>query len=253
MISRMNCKIFVLTFFILLGTSLSQEKTGLNPTQLHDGREMLRKAVAAAGGFEKFQALENFSIKTRHVLYQSTTQTELIVVETALLPDKTKQVMTVSAGERVQVLNDKNSWKKMGTVYSDLIEAEKREMKRGLFLTTFNLFKLSASAELEVQYYGQETLGGKTNHVLHITNKSGDFLNLYVSAETYLVAKKTYSGAAEVGLATLEETYSDYRDIQGIKMPFHTIIKANGRPFMETSVVEAKLNVTLPEDFFWKN
>jgi len=249
----MNCKIFALAFFILLGTSLSQEKKALNPTQLLDGREMLRRAVAAAGGFERFQNLENFRIKTRHILYQSTTQTELTVVETALLPDKTKQVMTISSGERVQVLNDKNSWKKIGTVYSDLTESEKREMQRGLILTTFNLFKLSESEELQVQYFGQETLGGKTNHVLHITNKSGVFLNLYVSAETYLVAKKIYSGAAEVGLATLEETYSDYRDIQGVKMPFNTIIKANGRPFMETSVVEAKLNITLPEDFFWKN
>lgn len=248
----MNCKIFVLTFFTLLGTSLSQEKAALNPTQLL-GREMLRKAVTAAGGFEKFQNLENFSIKTRHILYQSTTQTELIVVETAQLPDKTKQVMTISSGERVQVLNDINSWKKIGAVYSDLTVAEKREMKRGLFLTNFNLFKLSEGEELRVQYFGQETLGGKTNHVLHITNTSGDFLNLYVNAETFLVEKKIYRGAAEVGLATLEETYSDYRVIQGIKMPFHTVVKANGRTFIETRVVEAKFNVPLSEDFFWKN
>jgi len=73
-----------------------------------------------------------------------------------------------------------------------------------------------------------------------------------VNSKTYLIEKKSYHGGGpEMAiLATLEEIYSDYHEVDGLKIPFHTVVKANGKKFIESNVVEARFNLDLGEGFF---
>ncbi|MFQ5750379.1 MAG: hypothetical protein ACE5HI_00150 [bacterium] len=227
-----------------------QQKANAQKPALDRGREILLKAVDAAGGLERFKNIDNYSIKTNNIIIQPQTKIELTVTEIAQLPDKTKQIMKLQMGERIQVLNGNRGWKQIGANVNDLSQAEKREMKRGLFRDTINIFKMSDREALRVQYFGEERLGGNINYVLHIKSQHGDFFNLYIDAQTFLVAKKSYQGASEVGLATLEEIYSDYGEVSGIKMPFQTVVKANGKKFIESKVIEANFNIEIVKDFF---
>ncbi len=231
---------------------LEIQDPGVNSTNYAKAQKMLMKSVEAAGGIEIIRTIDNFSIKTRNILEQPQTKTELIVTEIAWLPDKTKQIMKLPAGERIQVLHGDSGWKQVGKKISDLTQAETREMKKGLFRDTINLFKKSDNKELTIQYFGEEIIGEKTNFVLKINDNSGEFFNLYIDSETFLIAKKSYHGSSEVGLATLEEIYSDYREVDGIKIPFKTIVRANGRRFIDSEVIEAKFNLKLDEGFFYK-
>ena len=213
-------------------------------------QKILMKAVEAAGGLESIKKIENFSIKTRNFITQTQTKTELIVTEIAQLPDKTKQIMKLPKGERIQVLDGNAGWKQIGPNVSDLSPAEIREMKKGLFRDTINIFKKSDSGKLELQYLSEETIAGKTNHVLQIKDHTGEFFNLYIDAKTFLISKKAYHGTSTVGLATLEEIYSDYQEADGIKLPFKIVVRANGRRFIESEVIEVKFNLELDEYFF---
>lgn len=235
-----------------LGLPLSAHRQEQGLTKAPDARDILMKATEAAGGLRRFKQLDNFSIKTHNVIFQPNRKTDLTITEVAQLPDKSKQIWTLELGQRIQVLNGNHSWKQLNGEVSNLSEAEKREMQRGLLRLNINVLKMSVSESLSVDYMARETLGGKSNYVLQIKNESGDFFRLYIDAESYLIAKKSYQGAPEVGLATLEEVYSDYRKVDGIKIPFHTEVKANGRRFIETDVLEAKFNLALEDDFFFR-
>jgi len=175
---------------------------------------------------------------------------QLTVTETAVLPDKTRQVMEVAEGTRIQVLNGNRSWKKLGQQISDLSDSEKREMQRGLFRDLINIFRNYESLNLSMEYFGEEKVGDRRHHVLHLKNETGDFFNLYIDPDSHWVAKKTYQGTSAVGFARLEERYSDYRAVDGIKIPFHTVVRARGKKFIESQVTNAELNVELSEDFF---
>lgn len=226
---------------------------GQNANQGNSGAEILKNAIAAAGGVGAINKIDNFRIRTESKIYGQHSTIELIVSETAQFPDKTKQVFELATGKRIQVLNGQTGWKKSGDVTTGLSELEKREMKRGLFRDTINLFKQFESENISTQYFGEEVVGGDTLFVLQIKNKSGDFLNIYVNSKTYLIDKKSYQGGPEIAvLATLQEIYSDYREVDGIKIPFHIVVKANGRKFIESKVVEAELNVELGAEFFMK-
>lgn len=229
-----------------------QEKGAADSLAHTKGREILQQAVEAAGGLEQFKTIKSFSIKTQNVIYLTQNEMQLTVTETVLLPDKTKQVMEMPQGKRIQVLNANDGWKQIGPSINDLTEAEKREMKRGLFRDTIRIFQISKSEDLGIKYFGEESVGGRKLYVLHIKNKSGDFFNLYIDAQNFLLGKKTYHGTSEVGLAMLEEIYSDYREVEGIKIPFHTEVRADGRKFIDSVVVDAKFNLEISEEFFLK-
>ncbi|MFQ5706670.1 MAG: hypothetical protein ACE5HO_04425 [bacterium] len=216
-------------------------------------KKILQSAIAAMGGLEKVGKIRSFRIKTQNTLSLTQKDLLLIVTETVLLPDRTKQVMELPAGVRTQVLNGNRGWRQIGGSVSDLSATEQREMQRGLFRDTIHLYQMGEAGQLKLEYYGEEVLGGKRLLVLHISTDRGDYLNLYIDSQTFLPAKKTYQGSVEVGLATLEESYSDYRDVDGIKVPFHTLVKANGKKFIESKVIEANFNVKIAPEFFLKS
>ncbi len=227
-------------------------QTPAGAQQPESAQEILARAVDAAGGRAAFQRIRNFRVRTESMIYQPQTRLKLVVTETVELPDKTRQVMELTGGERIQVLNGEKSWKSLNGEISGLSEAEKREMQRGLFRDTISLFRRQSWDDLNIAYLDREVLGDQANHVVQVAQKQGDFFRLYIDSKTYLISKKAYHGAPEVGLALLEEIYSDYREVDGIKLPFRTEVRANGRKFIESRVLNVEFNLDLPEDFFLK-
>lgn len=238
---------------VLLHTNgLAFQPSLASKQNLTKGREVLRKAIAAAGGTETFARINNFRIKTASTIFGQQTTLELTVTETIEFPDKTRQFFELGEGQRIQVLDGNVGWKNIGETATDLSEAERREMQRGLFRDTINLFKHVESDGLTTEYFGEEIVGGDTLFVVHIKDKTGEFFNVYVNARTYLIEKKSYQGGPEALLATLQEIYSDYREVGGVKIPFHTVVKANGKKFIESTIVETEFNVELVESFFMR-
>lgn len=233
---------------LLSSASLLAQQTAQEDSS--KAQAIFRQALEAAGGTDAFRKIENFRITTQNQVFGERTVMQLTVTETAVLPDKTRQVMEVSEGTRIQVLNGNRSWKKIGQQIRDLSDSEKREMQRGLFRDLINVFKNYETLNLSIQYFGEEKVGNRRHHVLHLKNETGDFFNLYIDPDSQLVAKKTYQGTSAVGFARLEERYSDYRAVDGIKIPFRTIVRARGKKFIESRVTKAELNVELSEDFF---
>ncbi len=218
-----------------------------------DARKIFDAAVEAAGGKKVFHQLKNFKIKTHSKIFQPQMTIELDVTEISELPDKTKQIMELPAGKRIQVLNGISGWKQLGGKVDDLTSAEKREIRRGLLKSTFYLFKHFEDPNLQLTFLGEETRNRQKYLSIQIKDITGDFVNLSINAASHLVERKTYQGVSDAGLATLMESYSDYRKVDGIMLPFHTEVRANGKKFIDSVVTEAQINLSLRKDFFNRN
>ena len=246
-------RFFAIIIFLSCIKGFAFQQSKPIPEDFVKGRQILKKVIEAAGGVEAFGKIDNFRIKTESKIFGKRSTIELTVSETVKLPDKTKQVFELATGHRIQVLNGETGWSKTGEAVADLSNAEKREMKRGLFRDAINLFKrFNYDTELSVQYLRDEVVKTDTLFILIIKNGSGEFFKLYINSKSYLIEKKSYHGGGPemVILATLEEIYSDYREVEGVKIPFHTVVKANGKKFIESSVVETEFNLEFGEGFF---
>jgi hypothetical protein len=71
-------------------------------------------------------------------------------------------------------------------------------------------------------------------------------MTIFVNHDTGLIERVRYD--TPTGTAT--EEYSDYRTVDGIKVPFHTVITRPGAGTIERDIAKIHFNVRLPQGLF---
>lgn len=98
---------------------------------------------------------------------------------------------------------------------------------------------------------GQDTILEKLTFKLKLIRKDSTVEVCYFETTTYaLVMKSGVSKNVELEGAILQTFYSDYRDIEGIKIPFKTICKSNGQMVLTITVSKASLNGLIDDKEF---
>jgi hypothetical protein len=75
-------------------------------------------------------------------------------------------------------------------------------------------------------------------------------LTLFVNRDNGLIERARYDAAPGEGRS--EETYSDYRNVNGVQVPFHTVVRRAGLSPLERDVKTVRFNVPLPAGLFTK-
>ncbi len=157
--------------------------------------------------------------------------------------------MTTPFGGFTQVYDGEKGWVVSAQGTQDLAESQLKEIKADRFRTFSNLFQAS---DLKIQYLGIEELEGKKLDILLISDPSGNELRIYADQVTSLPIKETYRGQGMMGPTSIEEFFSDFRDVAGVKLPFHKVTNADGKKYAETKVLEININTPVDENLFIK-
>jgi hypothetical protein len=119
--------------------------------------------------------------------------------------------------------------------------------KNNMFPSSLLNYKTNG-VKLDVQ--PKETVEGKEYIVLLMTPKSGSAVKMYLDPATYLV-ERTWAKITSPDLGEFEQTghVSDYRVVDGIKMPFKSI---NSSPQQTVTILIEKVenNVAIDEALF---
>jgi hypothetical protein len=98
-----------------------------------------------------------------------------------------------------------------------------------------------------LELVGVETLGDRKVHHLKLTDQNRQVQHVYLDAETGLEAKLVSQN--EIGQA-FEQEMSDYRDVEGVKIPFAIRTLANGVPQGQIVVEKVEFNVKIDDSIF---
>jgi hypothetical protein len=79
---------------------------------------------------------------------------------------------------------------------------------------------------------------------IDISEKDGESVKLVLDEKTGLPAKIIYQG----GQGPVDQIYSDWRDVNGIKLPFAWTIMQGGKKFASVTVAEYKVNSGLTKE-----
>ncbi len=103
----------------------------------------------------------------------------------------------------------------------------------------------------EVEIARTSTLGDEEVYVVKKTPSTGRSITDYVSTKTFLVLRRDrQSSIPGGGVITVTETYSDYRKVDGVAVPFETTLDNPGTGKMITRVREVEFDVEIPEGVF---
>ncbi len=98
---------------------------------------------------------------------------------------------------------------------------------------------------------GKETINGHSAYVLEVTPADGPAEWMYFDTESGLLLRHKGQNEAPTGPVMVETTLSDYREVDGVKLPFSTYVSRPDISFT-MRVSEVKHNVPIEDSKFDK-
>ena len=91
------------------------------------------------------------------------------------------------------------------------------------------------------------TVNAVANNTVEISAKEGDSVRVEFDPSSGLPAKYTYQSMGRQGPTTVVSSFSDWRAVNEIRLPYKVVIEQGGQKFAEATVSEWKLNGGLTE------
>ncbi len=104
-----------------------------------------------------------------------------------------------------------------------------------------------------VSFGGKDKIDERDVYVLRATTSDNKRERLYFDAQTGLLVRRIMSTPTPIGVVPEQVDYADYRDVEGIKMPFTIKVSSlNGNNSATLKFTEIKLNMPVDEAKFKK-
>jgi tetratricopeptide (TPR) repeat protein len=227
----------------LLVARLEGRPVKIDPIADPNPDAIIDKAIAALGGAEKLKAAEAFSMNSKGTLELEGNKDEFTTQVTVSGLDRARKEMVGKIGDKnfkgIFVLNGDKGWYRVGDKQGEMDPQNVAIQRRLLYLdviptTAFQLkghqFKVAPGGKLNID--GKPTIG------LDVVGPDGKNFTLYFSQESglpvRLVAKLVVLADREF---TLERTYGQYKEFDGIKKATKILTKNDGKNYMNEEVV----------------
>jgi len=217
-------------------------RTAVDTTTLDDGKKLLERAQQAAGGAAKLAAVKDMSIKTSYSIARGGKDDEW---DQWVAPSTLRQDGTATQfGRLIRFTDGTNGWISNGYASGPLINP-------GLQQSLGDLIRLPVNLLLSDRVPGR-TVAAIDDETVEI--RQGEIVTRVVfDPKTGLPSQLHYDLLTDRGQPILvQETLSDFRDVDGIKLPFATTVFQNGTKYADGVVTEIKLNQGLKVEVLQK-
>jgi outer membrane lipoprotein-sorting protein len=184
--------------------------------------QIVEKNIAARGGHEAWRAVQSLSMSGKMEV-GGNTNTELPFVTEMKRPRKTRIELQFAGQTAVQVYDGANGWKvrpflgRKGAEPFSADELKQAAMQPDLDGPLFDYAARGGHLELE----GMDRVEGREAYKLKLSQSSGNTMQVWVDAETFLESKVCGAPRRMDGKFREVATYMrDYRSTQGLVLPY---------------------------------
>lgn len=218
------------------------------PAPLPTSSEILAKYVKAIGGREAHEKMKSRAVKANLEIVPMGIKGTGETLEAA--PNKTYSVGNIAGiGDFYEGFDGEKAWSidpVMGNRDKSGVELLQAKLTNNLH-REINLDKLFSKLEVK----GTEKVGDKDTYVVVATAEGVPAETFYFDTVSGLLLRADRTVVSPEGNAAVKSYYDDYRDVEGIKIPYK--VRAIMPQFeMHTTITEVKLNVAVDESKFTK-
>jgi zinc protease len=214
---------------------------------LEKGKKVFEKVLAAMGDISTIMSVKNY--KANLSLTQVTPMGEMAMDGDMIIqhPDKMHMKLNTPGGEVLMVINgDKGTMQHPGGKMALPAQQRKDMLDNG---KRDPIYIAQHLQDYKIQFIGKAKFGEANAIDILLTEPELTF-HMFLNPETMLPLGTSHQGITQQGPAMVEQFDSDYKVVDGIKVPHKSIGKADGKKQSEIIVKEMKFNVELEEGLF---
>ena len=208
---------------------------------LAEGKQILLKAQAAAGGAEKLAAVKDYTMLSEYSIDPGVPTiggSKLVQTDKWVAPTVFRQDTTVPAGRVSAYTDGKIGWIATPQGWGALAGEQRNRMLGDLFRV---YFRLLLSDRLEGR-----SVNALDDSSVQIADTAGQAASVEFDSRTHLIKRVSYDIQQAGGAPSYtEEIYDDFRDTGGVKIPFKVTINQGGTKFASVVVTDYKINTGL--------
>jgi len=218
---------------------------------------VIDKAIKAKGGEEALAKYKAVTSKGKGMFYGMGDGIPYTMEVAHELPHKTKQAVNAevqgNAFKMTTVICGDQGWVNTNGDTNEL-DKEKIDAQKSLLHADFimTLIPLKDKA-YKISLIDDSKQDDKTLVGVKVSRKGHKDVSLFFSKDTGLLAKADYKGTDMTGQEVNQTvTFSDYKDVDGIKEPMKVTIKHDGQKYIESETIEMKHHEKLDGGVFAK-
>jgi|SRR5271165_5089216 len=217
------------------------EAAKVNPETLAKGKALLLVVQNALGGADKLAAVKDLQY-TADVEVQTPGGPNGPIgmkakqTNSFLLPSTMRQEIELPFGKQQMYSDGASGWLAGMQGSRNLPPAVLAQVRGEIFRQLTGLVLSDRDPGRTVNYAGDGTL--------EISTKTGESARLQVDAKTGLPLKLSYQEGAQ----SVEDEYSDWRDVAGLHLPFQTTVTQDGKKYADVKIQEYKVNSGLTQE-----
>jgi hypothetical protein len=206
--------------------------------------EIVTRNLAARGGTDKIKAIDSLKM-TSHIKIQAMTATLTLY---AKRPNLSRQEVNIAGATVIAAFDGTNAWgvnPMTGQTTPQVLNGQAADQVRQQAAFDPPLLDYRAKGT-RVELVGNEPAGPRNLIHLRVTDKSGVVTQCYLDAQTALEVKVVADGPT----GPVETAFADYRDVNGVKMPFSIKTTAGGVVAADMTVDAIEFNVPMVATLF---
>ena len=235
--------IAVVVLILFCGAGLSQASVkDEQPDKIEEGKEILNKWITARGGYERLSKIRQIQCTYQaKIIPQNLNLTADLFIKGI---DKIRLDLNLPGLTTTLVVNGENDWVDRNGDVFNLPEQMHRELC--LRVEQHEILLNPEQYNHVFTYEGRKATDNKEYILLKETAEDGLVITHYIDPETFIRRKYiTISNGV-----TSEVIESDYRDVEGIKIPFSIKIIQNGADYATAAATEYRYYSNIDDSYF---
>ncbi len=212
-----------------------QETSKSDSSSLAKGKELLLLAQRSLGGADKLAAVKDLQYQAE-VEVKTPGGPELKIKQTNsfLMSGALRQENELPFLKQSLYTDGKSGWLASMQGTQNLSGPVLKQARAEMFRQLVALSLSDRDPDRTVNYAG--------DGVLEISAKDGESVRLQVDEKTGVPLKLSYQEAGQQGPAAVDQVYSDWREVSGVRVPFAWTVTQNGQKYADVKVQDYKIN-----------
>jgi len=215
-----------------------------SPESLAKGKELLQRVQQALGGADKLAAVKDLQIHAEVQVFTPGAAMKVKQTTSFIAPSTVRQDNELPFMKQSVYSDGKTGWLAGIQGVQTLTPPVQKQIHGEAFRQLASLAMSDRDADRTVNYEG--------DGVLEISSKDGESVRLTVDEKTGIPVKLAYKQSAGEGGSAVEEVFSDWREVDGIRLPFQWTVMQGAKKFAGATVSDYKINSGLTPETLGK-